>query len=160
MQSRSPSFWMKLPISLRAIVTGLLLAAVASNVWPLLLVGLGMPLAAIAEAIFLLLYVWWASGGGPPRSMQAARTTAFRRVNLSSRRWFWSLIGAFFFAAAVHASIVLLFRLVSFPMAAFRQGYDISFIHSLSLKWLAVVISAISAGICEETGFRASHVAR
>lgn len=154
MQNRSPSFWMKLPISLRAIVSGFLLAAVASNVWPLLLVNLGVPLAAIAEAIFLVLYVWWASGGGPPRAMQAARATAFRRGNLSSRRWFWSLIGAFFFAAAVHASIVLLFRFVSFPMAAFRQGYDISFIHSLSLKWLAVVISAISAGICEETGFR------
>lgn len=154
MQNRSPSFWMKLPISLRAIVSGFLLAAVASNVWPLLLVNLGVPLAAIAEAIFLVLYVWWASGGGPPLAMRAARATAFRRGNLSSRRWFWSLIGTFFFAVAVHASIVLLFRFVSFPMAAFRQGYDISFIHSLSLKWLAVVISAISAGICEETGFR------
>src|SRR5258708_3722717 len=154
MQNRPPSFWMSLPISLRAIVSGFLIAALASNVWPLLLVSLGVPLAAIAEAIFLVLYVWWASGGGPPLAMQAARATAFRRGNLSSRRWFWSLIGAFFFATAVHASIVLLFRFVSFPMAAFRQGYDISFIHSLSLKWLAVVISAISAGICEETGFR------
>src|SRR5690242_3816246 len=53
MQNLSSSFWMKLPISLRAIVSGFLLAAVASNVWPLLLVTLGMPLAAIAEAIFL-----------------------------------------------------------------------------------------------------------
>jgi membrane protease YdiL (CAAX protease family) len=154
MQNRFPSFWMKLPVSLRAIVSGFLLAAVASNVWPLLLVNLGVPLAAIAEAMFLGLYLWWGSGGGPPRAMQAARATMFRRGNLSSRRWFWSLSGAFCFAAAVHASIVLLFRFVSFPTAAFRQGYDISFIHSLSLKWLAVVISAISAGICEETGFR------
>jgi len=49
MQNRSPSFWMKLPISLRAIVSGFLIAAVASNVWPLLLVNLGVPLAAIAD---------------------------------------------------------------------------------------------------------------
>lgn len=111
-------------------------------------------LAAIAEAIFLALYVWWASGGGPPRTTQAARATAFRRGTLSARQWFWSLIAAFFFAATVHASIVLLFRFVSFPMAAFRQGYDFSFIPSPSLRWLAVVVSAISAGICEETGFR------
>jgi membrane protease YdiL (CAAX protease family) len=153
-QDRSPGLWMKLPISLRAIVSGLLVALVAANVWPLLLLNLGVPLAAIAEAIFLALYVWWASGGGPPRTTQAARATAFRRGTLSPRQWFWSLIAAFFFAATVHASIVLLFRFVSFPTAAFRQGYDFSFIPSPSLRWLAVVVSAISAGICEETGFR------
>src|SRR5258708_32599486 len=153
MQNRPPSFWMRLPISLRAIVSGFLIVAVESNVWRFLLVNLGVPLAAIAEAIFLVWYVWWASGGGPPLAMQAARATAFRRGNLSSRSWFWSLIGAFFFAAAVHASIVLLFSFVSFPMAAFRQGYDISYNHSLSLKWLALLVSAILACISEETGY-------
>jgi membrane protease YdiL (CAAX protease family) len=64
------------------------------------------------------------------------------------------IVAAFFFAATIHASIVLLFRLVPFPMAAFRQGYDFSFIPSVPLRWLAVVVSATSAGICEETGFR------
>ena len=33
-------------------------------------------------------------------------------------------------------------------------GYNLSFIPSLPLKWLAVVVSAASAGICEEIGFR------
>jgi membrane protease YdiL (CAAX protease family) len=144
----------KLPISLRAIVSGLLIALVAANVWLLLLLNLGAPLAAIGEAIFLALYVWWAGGGGPPYATQVARGKAFRRGALSPRQWFWTVIAAFFFAATVHASIVLLFRFVSYPMAAFRQGYDFSFIPSLRLKWLAVVVSAISAGICEETGFR------
>ena len=86
--------------------------------------------------------------------MQATRVTAFRRGTLSPTQWFWGLIGAFFFAATIHASIVLLFRFVPFPMAAFRHGYDFSFIPSPSLRWLAVVVSATSAGICEETGFR------
>ena len=54
----------------------------------------------------------------------------------------------------VHSAIVLLFRFVPFPIAAFRRGYDFSFIPSQGLKWVAVVISALSAGICEETGFR------
>jgi membrane protease YdiL (CAAX protease family) len=54
----------------------------------------------------------------------------------------------------IHASIVLLFRFVPFPMPAFRRGYDLSFVPSLRLKWVAVVVSAISAGVCEETGFR------
>lgn len=153
-QDPSPSPWVKLPTSLRAVVSGLLVVLIGANVWPLLLLKLGVPLAAIAETTFLAMYVWWVRGGGSPRTTQAARATAFRRGTLSSSQWLWGLIAAFFFAVTVHASIVLLFRLVPFPMAAFRKGYDISWIASPSLKWLAVVISAVSAGICEETGFR------
>lgn len=120
----------------------------------MLLLNLGVPLAAIAEAIFLALYVWWASDGGPPRTTQAARATAFRRGTLSPRQWGWGLVAAVFFAITIHASLVLLFRIVPFPVAAFREGYDFSFIPSLPLRWIAVVVSAASSGICEETGFR------
>lgn len=151
-RARSP--WAKLPVSLRATLSGLLLSLAAVNVWPLLLLKLGISLAAIAEAAFLGLFLWWTGGGGPPRSTEAARATLFRRGNLSYAQWFWGLVGAFFFAATIHASIVLLFRLVPFPIAAFRQGYDLSFIPSQPLQWLAIVISAVSAGICEEIGFR------
>ena len=153
-QDRAPNIWSRLPIALRAIISGLLIALVPANVWPLLLLNLGMPLAAIAEAIFLALYVWWTGGGGPPRTTQAARATAFRRGTLSPRQWGWGLVAALFFAITIHASLVLLFRIVPFPVAAFRQGYDFSFIPSLPLRWIAVVVSAVSAGMCEETGFR------
>ena len=90
----------------------------------------------------------------PARTTQTARATAFRRFRLSPTQWFWGAIAAFFFAATVHVSIVLLFRSVPFPTTVFRHGYDLSFIPTLRLKWLAVVVSATSAGICEETGFR------
>jgi membrane protease YdiL (CAAX protease family) len=153
-QDRAPSVWMKLPISLRAILSGILIALVAANVWPLLVLRLGVPLATIAETIVLALYLWWAGGVGPPRRTQAARAWAFRSGRLSSAQWFWGVIAAIFFAVTIHASIVLLFRFVPFPTAAFRRGYDFSFIPSLRLEWLAVVVSATSAGICEETGFR------
>ena len=126
----------------------------AANVWPLFLLHLSVPLAAVAEAIFLALYLWWVSGGGPPRTTQAARALSFRRGRMSLTQWRWSTIAAVFFAATIHSSIVLLFRIVPFPTAAFRHGYDFSFIPTLPLKWLAIVVSAISAGICEETGFR------
>jgi len=150
--SRSP--WAKLPISIQATLSGILIALVAANVWPLFLLNLSVPLAATAEAIFLVLYLWYLAGGGPPRTTQAARITAFRRGRLSPAQWFWVVIAAFFFAVTIHASIVLLFRLVHYPMAAFRNGYSISFVPSLRLKWLAVLVSATSAGICEEVGFR------
>ena len=150
----SPGPWANLSITLRATISGLILALAAINVWPLVLFKLGVPLATIAEAIFLGVFLWWASGGGPPRSTESARATAFRSGKLSSRQWAWSLVAALFFATTIHASIVLLFRFVPFPTAAFRQGYDVSFIPSRLLQWLTVVVSAASAGICEEIGFR------
>lgn len=153
-EHRSPRIWSRLPVSLRAIISGLLIALVAANMWPLLLLNFGVPVAVVAEAIFLSFYLWWAAGGGPPRTTQMSRATAFRRRTLSSAQWFWGIFAAVFFAVTIHASLVLLFRLVSFPMAAFRHGYDLSFTPSLPLKWLAVLMSATSAGICEETGFR------
>jgi len=152
--SRHFSGWARLPTALRAIISGLLMALIPANIWPLLLLNLGAPLAAILEAVFLALYVWWASGGGPPRTTQAARATAFRRGTPAPKQWSWGLIAALFFAVSIHASIVLLFRIVPYPVAAFRQGYDFSFIPSLPLRWIAVVVSAASSGICEETGFR------
>jgi membrane protease YdiL (CAAX protease family) len=140
--------------TLRAIVVGLLIGLLAANVWPPLLFGLGVPVAATIETVFLALYLWWASGGGPPRTTQTGRRTAFRAGALSSAQWAWGLIAALFFATTIHAAIVLLFRLVPFPTVAFRRGYDLSVIPSVPLRWLAVVFSAASAGICEETGFR------
>ena len=138
----------------KAIVGGVLIALIPANVWPILLVKLGAPLASVCEAVFLGLFIWWASGGGPPRSFRTSRRAAFRGVPRSAALWTWSLIAAVAFAATVHAALVFLFRLVPFPAEAFHQGYDFSFIPSRSLQWLAVVVSAASAGICEEVGFR------
>jgi len=146
--------WAKLPIALRAILAGLLIALPAANVWPLLLLNVGALFASVAEAVFLALYIWWAAGGGPPRASQTSRATAFRRGTLSAAQWLWGMVAALCFALTIHASIVLLFRLVPFRVAEFRRGYDFSFIPTVPLRWLAVVISAASAGICEETGFR------
>jgi membrane protease YdiL (CAAX protease family) len=146
--------WSTLPVSLRAIIVGILVGLIAANVWPILLRSVGVPLAAIVEVLFLTLYLWWVSGGGPPRSTQGTRRRAFRSSTLSRAQWIWGLIAALSFAATIHAAIVLLFRFVPFPAEAFRYGYDLSFIPSPLLRWLAVVLSATSAGICEETGFR------
>ena len=142
------------PVWLWSIVIGVSVALGPANAWPVLLRGLGAPIGSVAEAIFLLVFLWWATGGGPPRATRAARSTAFRSVTLAPSQWAWSLLAAIGFAVAVHAAMVLLFRLVPFPAEAFRQGYDFSFIPSRPLQWLAVVMSAASAGVCEETGFR------
>jgi membrane protease YdiL (CAAX protease family) len=146
--------WNRLPVALQAVSAGFLTAAASANVWLVLLVNLGVLPATVVELLFLALFLWWARGGGPPRAAQAARENAFRSVGLTARQWTWGLIAAIFFAVTVHACIVLLFRFAPYPAAAFRQGYDLSFIPSQTLRWVAVVISAASAAVCEETGFR------
>lgn len=139
---------------LRAVVTGLAVGLIAANVWPLLLLKLGAPVAALTEIAFLAAYLWWTSGGGPPQAWKRARAEAFRVRRLDGRQWLWGLVAALSFAVTIHAAIVVLFRLVPFPAAAFHAGYDFSFIPTAPMRWLAVVISAASAAIGEETGFR------
>jgi membrane protease YdiL (CAAX protease family) len=143
-----------MPVSLWAIISGLLIALVPANVWLPLLRSLGVPLATTTEAVFLAAYLWWASGGGPPVKWKMARRAAFRSRALTPTQWMWGILAALSFAASVHAAIVLLFRLVPFPVESFRHDYDVSYIPTLPLKWIAAVVSAASAGICEETGFR------
>jgi membrane protease YdiL (CAAX protease family) len=148
--------WSRIPVIVRAIVGGLLIGMIPANVWLVLLVVLKLPVpeAAAAEIVFLAIYVWWARGGGPPASFKAVRADYFRVRSLSGTQWFWGVVAALSFAATVHAAIVLLFRFVPYPAAAFHQGYDLSHIPTRQLQYLACVVSALSAGVCEETGFR------
>jgi len=143
-----------LPVAISSIAKGFLIGLPAANVWPLLLTRLGMPAAAAAEVIFLALYIWWARGGGWPKSIQSARQVSFRRTSLSKTEWLWGLVAAICFAISVHAALVVLFRLLPFPVEAFRQDYRGFSVSSPALKWLAIVMSAASAGISEETGVR------
>lgn len=146
----------RIPVILRAIVVGLLVGMIPANVWLVFLVVLKLPVpvAVVAELLFLAVYVWWARGGGPPRTLQPVRADYFRVRHLSGQQWAWGVVAAISFAVTVHSAITLLFRFVPYPAAAFRQGYDLSYIPTRQLQYLACVISALSAGICEEVGFR------
>jgi len=146
--------WNRIPVIIRAVITGILVGLIAANLWPVFLFKLGMPTAAAVEVAFLSVYVWWVRGGGPPGSWKPVRAGNFRSRKLSARDWTWGLIAAVGIAASVHAAIVVLFRLVPFPAEAFHRGYDLSFIPTREMQLLACVVSAASAGICEETGFR------
>jgi membrane protease YdiL (CAAX protease family) len=149
------SLWSRIPPTARAIAAGLLIGLAGANVWSLLAVTLGPQLwTAVAEVLFLVVYLAWASGRGPPRSTRGARGAAFRVGPISRTQWVWGLTAAAAFAITVHAALVVLFRLTPFPATAFHQGYDLSYLPGATARWLAVIISAASAGICEETGFR------
>lgn len=152
-QTHGGGLMSRLPISLRAIVGGLLVGMIAANVWPVLLYKLGAPVAAVIEVVFLGLYAWWFTGAAPG-AWKAQRTDLGRGGKLAPAQWGWGLVAAVCFAATVHSAIIVLFRFVPFPAPAFHKGYDLSFIPTAPLRWLACVVSALSAGVCEEMGFR------
>ena len=137
-----------------AIVGGLVIGMVPANVWPVLLAKSDVPAAVSAELAFLAVYLWWVAGGGPPVRLRALRAECFGLNQLSPGHWAWGIAAGLSFAGTVHAAIVLLFRFEPFPAAVFHRGYDLAFIPSRSLQWLACIVSALSAGICEEVGFR------
>jgi membrane protease YdiL (CAAX protease family) len=155
-QDREPRFVSRVPTAVRAIIGGLLIGMIPANVWLVLLIVLKLPVvtAAAFELLFLAAYIWWARGNGPPQRLRAIRAECFRAGALSSAQWFWGIVAALSFAVTVHAAIVLLFRFVPYPADAFRRGYDLSFIPTRQLQYLACVVSALSAGVCEEIGFR------
>lgn len=148
------TLWGRVPVIIRAIIVGIVVGIIAANIWLILLVTLRMPAAAAAEVAFLLVYAWWAAGGGPPARFKLQRAENFRVGAPSSAQWFWGAIAAVSFAVTIHGAIVLLFRFVPFPAAAFHEGYDLSVIGSRQMQWLVCIVSALSAGVCEETGFR------
>lgn len=116
--------------------------------------NLPVPIASLLQGVALIVGIWWVSGGGPPRSSRKDRSSAFRSTRISTNEWAWGVVAGFSFAVAIHVAIVLLFRLIPFPESIFHRGYDFSFIPTRSLRWLAVVVSAISAGVIEEIGMR------
>jgi membrane protease YdiL (CAAX protease family) len=152
-QQRQRGLTPRLPITLKAIVGGLLVGMIAANLWPVLLMKLGAPVAAAIEVAFLAVYFWWFTGAAPG-PWRASRRDLGRGSSLSAAQWGWGLLAAVCLAATVHAAIVLLFRIIPFPAEAFHKGYDFSFIPTRQLQWLACVVSALSAGVCEEMGFR------
>jgi membrane protease YdiL (CAAX protease family) len=145
--------WRRVPLTLHAVVGGLLVGMIAANVWPLLLLKLGAGPAAAVEALLLAAYLWWFLGLAPG-PWRAGRRELGRWRRLTAPDWAWGLLAALAFAASVHAAMVVLFRLVPFPAAAFHAGYDLAFIPTQPMRWLACVVSALSAGVCEEMGFR------
>lgn len=142
------------PLRPGAMLIGVVVSIVAANVWLLLLFTAHVPIALFLECVFLVAFLGWAKGGGPPQALKLVRRQAFRSVHLTPAQWAWGLLAAFFFAVTVHAALVVLFRLIPYPVAAFRHGYDLSFLASRVAQWSVVIVSAASAAICEEVCFR------
>jgi membrane protease YdiL (CAAX protease family) len=145
--------WEKVPVLIRAVVVGAVVAMVGVNLWSLSLLALGYRWGLAAAAVLLVAFVFYCSGHGWPRSTQGARRAAFRATRLTAAQWTWGLAAALLFALAVEAGLIVLFRSMGFPAEVFRRGYKLD-IGSVPWALALLVMAAVVAGVCEETGFR------
>jgi membrane protease YdiL (CAAX protease family) len=145
-------FWQRIPVLVRAIVSGAFVEAVGVGAWVLSLAVIPSPWSVIVMGGILWLYWKYFSGSWWPSSTAEARSKNSRAVKLSPAVWKWGLAGTLLFVVVFQSATVLTFRLNDFPAeAAADYGFG-----GLPVweAWITIIMASLVAGICEETGFR------
>jgi membrane protease YdiL (CAAX protease family) len=147
---------MRLPVIVRAIVVGVGVAAVGTVPWAgLVSVNVahlsGIPWSVPVMAGYLALYwAYFVRGAGWPRSTASARRTMARANSLREEAWGLSLLAGILGLVSILLLQGVMSRLVRLP--AQRSLDPSQFPVATVLLW--VVMSAMVAGIVEETAFR------
>jgi membrane protease YdiL (CAAX protease family) len=147
--------WKKLPVLLRAPLTGLLVTAIPSTLWGALVTAnfrshSQVPWSTIVIACFLWSYWKYLNGWGWPQSKALERHRALRSCSLLALTWRWTLLAGGLGQGASIALFLIAHRLVRWPHAA---GPDLS-TYSAATILPTLVMSGIVAGVSEEAGFR------
>ncbi|MCK4725907.1 MAG: CPBP family intramembrane metalloprotease [Anaerolineales bacterium] len=147
-------FWQRIPILIRAVVSGFLVYFVVGFVaWLAIVALIPAPWSLVIMALVLWIYLKYFSGRWWPKTTAATRSEYFRATKLSTGVWKWSLITALLVVAAIQSSLVITFRVIEFPADAWALGFDYK-AFPIWLIWLYIVLMASVAGITEEVGFR------
>ncbi len=152
---RTLKYWAQLPVIVRAIISGGLMATVGTVPWGLL-AGLNLkhmpavPWALIPAALFLWMFWRYARGDWWPRSTSEARRKSFRANSLPGEVW-----GAAMFAGVVGLVALVLMqrvmnRLVDLPQ---QQDGGLTKYPVLTVA-LLVAMGSVVAGVVEEGSFR------
>jgi membrane protease YdiL (CAAX protease family) len=146
--------WSRLPLFMRAILSGFVVSTTGVVVWSVLLLKIAPPWPILP--MIAALWVFWKffSGSWGSSKTKESRKQSFRKVKLSPKIWKWGLIEAIFFVIIVQASFVVTFRITEFPAAQFTADYKILDKMPLWIAWVILIMSSVVAGICEETGYR------
>jgi membrane protease YdiL (CAAX protease family) len=146
-------FWQRVPVAIRAIATGVLVAEIGIATWMASLILVPGIWSLVIMGGVLGAFCAYFSGSWWPRATAESRRDRFRALKLPRAVWTWSLAAAMLFVIVSQSSIVLTFRIVEFPAELFTQGLGFDDI-PLWAAWMFIVMSALVAGICEEIGFR------
>jgi len=146
-------FWQRIPVVIRAIVSGLFVSTIGVMVWLAIVVLIPSPWFIVIMSGVLWLFWKYFSGSWWPKATAEARCNSFREVKLSASIWKWGLVGAVLFVVVVQSGFVITFRIMEFPAETFTSEYNFDAM-PLWLAWLTIIMASLVAGICEETGFR------
>jgi len=147
-------FWNRVPLVLKAILTGSVVSTLGIVTWLLIGVTVPMPWAFIVMVGFLWAYLKYFRGHWGPKRTRATRARMFRSLVLPRRTWLLSLFAIMLIVLIEQSGLVVTFRLIDFPADKFSQEYG--FIESIPpwAGWLVIIMISAVAGICEEIGFR------
>ena len=145
--------WQRMPVLLKAVLMIALVGIVGANGISVIFIALPMPLSLIVMLAYLFLYWKFFSGSWGPKKTAETRKKYFRAGSLSPGLWKWSLLLAALVVLVFQSSMVVTFRLIQFPADRFAQGFGFESV-PLWVAWVFILISALSAGLTEEVGFR------
>ena len=146
-------FWMKVPLVVRAILSGFGVSTLGVGIWAIVATAIPFPWALVVMGAILILFWTYFSGKWNPSNTQAFRRFCTRQINLKRPVWTWGLVAAFFIFIFLNASFILNFRIVEFQPEIFKT---LSFINDLPAlqAWSIIIGISMVAGICEEIGYR------
>jgi membrane protease YdiL (CAAX protease family) len=147
-------YWRRIPILIRAIISGFAVFAVGGViVWNAVLALVPLPWPLVVMPVPLLIYWKYYSGSWRPKSSAQIRRESFRATKLSMGVWLWSLTAAALMVIIFQSIIVVTFRIFEFPAEATALGIDLSSFPIWQV-WLLLILTSAVAGITEEVGFR------
>ena len=151
----SGALWLRVPVLARAVIIGLAMAAAGTIPWSKLVSvnmrhGAWLPWAVPVMGVYLWLFWRFARGAGWPRAAADARRAHSRANPLPEEAWGPALVAGMLGLVSILLLQGVLGRLVTLPQ---QRDLDVSKYPIASvLVW--VVMSAVVAGVVEETSFR------
>ncbi|MCK5371386.1 MAG: CPBP family intramembrane metalloprotease [Cyclobacteriaceae bacterium] len=146
-------FWMKVPMAVRAILTGFGVSSIGISIWALVVTNIPLAWSFVPMSAILILYWMYFSGKWNPKNTQVFRSNCMRHTTLKKPIWIWGLAGAFFLFILWHSGLVLIFRTVEFQPEIFKIFRSVNDSPSWT-SWSLILMGSLVAGICEEIGYR------
>ena len=147
--------WNRVPLIIRALITGSLVFLVGTLVWSIVLginmkVAPSIPWGAVVMMLFLWEYWRYLGGKGWPHSTAESRRLRLRVHEVSRNLWVWALTTGFLSVGSIVSLQLVYARFVRMPTEMVPD-----FSHYPFISVLAVLLtSAAVAGLTEEAGFR------
>jgi membrane protease YdiL (CAAX protease family) len=154
-QSSILRLWLRIPVVIKAVFNGLLLASAGTIPWALLVSAnakywTAFPWAIFPTALYLWLFWQFVRGKGWPRSTSSLRNINLRARKLSGDIWGAAILAGILGLVSIVSLQTVLNRMVRLPQQSLSE---LSHVPVLTIFFF-LVTSAFVAGIVEESAFR------